>query len=147
MAETAWSEQPDLFIQVAAQTAKTTLVELITAGSAGTAYSIVALPNVMQETQGVQGPVTYGPKATRIPEIPFGSAAYFQTNPFVYAGATHTARIEEALRKAESWGWSRALSVVTRAGRADGGAGQARLRTGARVSRLLNECLASSRRR
>jgi len=110
--ETIRSGQLGVSIQVAAQTAKTTLVRIIAAGGAGVADSTMSIDDPMHWLEVIQGPATVGPKASIIPDAPSGGAAYFETTPSISDGSSLVTRTTEALRKAESWGWSHSLSHI-----------------------------------
>ena len=106
MPQAGWSTQPGVSIQVVAQTAKTTWVKLVTAGDAGASDVTIAFDNT-EVTQGLprmQGPMTFAPVAVKVPDIPSGTAGYFQTAPVIQGPQELVAKTTEALRKAYAAG-------------------------------------------
>lgn len=116
MTEIVWSQQPGVFTRVAARTAKTTLLHLVASDNVAAFAFTISIDNAYL-TQGfppIQGPITYGVPTITIPDVPKGSVGYFDTNPVIVGSQEFVAKVTQALRKAESWGWSRALSIIRR---------------------------------
>ncbi|MBI4311937.1 MAG: hypothetical protein HY681_09155 [Chloroflexi bacterium] len=60
-------------------------------------------------------PTTAAPQVTTIPDSFASSAAgYDQTTPTIQGAQDLVTKVNQALRKAESWGWSKSLSNIKR---------------------------------
>jgi len=109
------SGPPGIYFRVTAQTAKKTLIWNVNADSSESFNSLIVVDNPNTAVARIHVPTTPAPQVATIPDAIFDVVTgYDQTFPSILGPQDLVTKVTQALRRAESWRWSKTLANIKR---------------------------------